>query len=315
MVQNEDKSDGPFKSGFVALVGRPNVGKSTLTNALLGEKISIVSPKAQTTRTRIHGILNRDAYQMVLVDTPGFCGSETPLRRVLRRLAGTAPADSDLTLIVTEITGDKPELSKVDLEIIDAAQRGPGRVVLAINKIDRIKQKELLLPWIERYVAETDLEAVIPISAKYEDGLDVLERELLKWLPEGPALFPDDMHTDQIERQMCEELIREQLLFQTHKEVPHSAAVVIESFEDGRDDGDGMCRLQGRIIVERDSQKAIVIGNKGARIKAVSTASREAIEDLLGAKVFLRMEVAVDKEWTKHEASLRRYGIVEEPEG
>ena len=315
MMQNENEQKAGYRSGFVALVGRPNVGKSTLTNALLGEKVSIVTPKAQTTRTRIHGILNRDDYQMVLVDTPGFCGSETPLRRVLRRLAGTTPANSDLTLIVTEISRDRPELNKVDLEIIDAAQRGPGRVVLAINKVDRVKHKELLLPWIERYVAETDLEAVIPISAKYGDGLDVLEAELVKWLPEGPALFPDDIHTDQIERQMCEELIREQLLFQTHQEVPHSAAVVIESFEDGRDDDGGMCRLEGRIILERDSQKAIVIGNKGARIKAISTAARESIEDLLGSKVFLRMEVAVDKEWTKHESSLRKYGIVEESEG
>ena len=175
MMQNENEQKAGYRSGFVALVGRPNVGKSTLTNALLGEKVSIVTPKAQTTRTRIHGILNRDDYQMVLVDTPGFCGSETPLRRVLRRLAGTTPANSDLTLIVTEISRDRPELNKVDLEIIDAAQRGPGRVVLAINKVDRVKHKELLLPWIERYVAETDLEAVIPISAKYGDGLDVLE--------------------------------------------------------------------------------------------------------------------------------------------
>lgn len=296
------------RSGFVALVGRPNVGKSTLTNALLGEKVSIVTPKPQTTRTRIHAIVNRPNVQFVLVDTPGFCGSETPLRRVLRKIAGKAPADSDITLIVTDMKGKEPNISKTDREVIEAAQSGPGKVVLAINKIDRLPRKEMLLPWIETFSAETSLEAIIPISAKNGDGLETLEKKLISLLPEGEAMFPLDMYTDQVERRMCEELIREQLLFQTHEEVPHSAAVVLETFEDGRPKG-GMVRLEGRIIVARDSQKGIVVGNKGARIKEISTKARENIEELLGSKVFLRLAVAVDKQWTRHETSILRYGI------
>lgn len=301
------------KSGFVALVGRPNVGKSTLTNALLGEKVSIVTPKPQTTRTRIHAIVNRPNAQLVLVDTPGFCGSETPLRRVLRKIAGKAPADSDVTLIVTDLKGKEPNISKTDREVIQAAMEGPGKVVLAINKIDRLPRKELLLPWIETFAAETSLHAIIPISALKGDGLDVLEETLLSLLPEGEAMFPPDMYTDQVERCMCEELIREQLLFQTHEEVPHSAAVVLEVFDDGREAGK-MCRLEGRIIVARDSQKGIVVGKKGARIKEISTKARENIEELLGCKVFLRLAVAVDKQWTRHETSILRYGIGQELE-
>ncbi len=308
-----DNTNNIARSGFVALVGRPNVGKSTLTNALLGEKVSIVTPKPQTTRTRIHAIVNRENAQLVLVDTPGFCGSETPLRRVLRKIAGKAPADSDVTLIVADLKGKEPAISDTDREVIEAAQSGHGRVVLAINKIDKLPRKELILPWIEKFSNETDLEAIIPISAKEGDGLDVLEKTLIGLLPEGDPMFPPDMYTDQVERCMCEELIREQILFQTHEEVPHSAAVVIESFDDGRDEG-GMCRLEGRIIVARESHKGIVVGKKGARIKEISTKAREQIEELLGSKVFLRLSVAVDKQWTRHEQSIARYGIGQELE-
>lgn len=308
MSENENIEAGAFKSGFVALVGRPNVGKSTLTNALLGEKVSIVTPKPQTTRNRIHGILNRDDAQVVLVDTPGFCGSETPLRRVLRKIAGQAPADSDVTLIVAEIKGREPSLAQVDRDIIQAAQASGRKVILAINKIDRLERKEMLLPWIEEFSKQSELAAIIPISATKGDGLDVLLDTVLSFLPEGPAMFPADMYTDQVERRMCEELIREQLLFQTHEEVPHNAAVVIETFEDGRPEGE-ICHLEGRIIVARDSQKGIVVGKKGARIKEISTKARLCIEELLGSKVFLRLSVVVDQQWTRHEQSILRYGI------
>lgn len=307
-----NNSETSFKAGFIAVVGRPNVGKSTLVNALLGEKVSIVSPKANTTRTRIHAILNGDNHQAVLIDTPGFCGSETPLRKVLRRLAGNAPKDADLTMVVTDIVKGEPKLTKLEKDVISAAKHGSGdRVVLVLNKVDRLKRKDDLLPWMAHYQAETGISAIIPVSALKKDGLDKLESYLLDALPESEAIFPRDLHTDQAERLMCEELLREQILLLTHQEVPHSVAVVIESFLDERpEEGDGgLCSIEGKIVVERDSHKKIVIGKKGLKIKDISTRARREMESLLGSKVFLRMTVLVDDQWTKRAASLRKYGI------
>lgn len=311
LVVDEDVPAG-FRAGFVALVGRPNVGKSTLLNALLGEKVAIVTPKPQTTRTRIHGILNRPDAQIVFVDTPGVCDNRTPLRSAMRRIAGTAAADSDVALVVVEPRGQNPEVSAEDREVVQAARDGASRIIVALNKVDRIANKAALLPWMQRYTEELDLEAIVPISALKRDGLDHLLAQLLERVPESVPLFPRDLHTDRAERFLCEELVREQVLMQTQQEVPHSAAVVIESFEDLRreDPKDpGLCRLEGRIIIERDSQKGIVVGKGGARIKSISQAARQNIEELLGSKVYLRLTVHVDSEWTRREAGLRRYGL------
>ena len=306
------ETDESFKAGFVAVIGRPNVGKSTLVNALLGDKVSIVSPKPQTTRTRIYGILNEPTSQLILVDTPGFCEERGPLTRALRRIAGGAPADADLTLVMAEIRGPTAEITDADREVLEAARRGSGKIVLALNKIDLLRQKETLLPWIDLYAKTYDLVAVIPTSARYQDGLGALYDEMLKHLPASPALFPQDMHTDQAERVLCAELVREQLLYQTQQEVPHSAAVVVDVFEDRREEPSPMCYLEGRIYVERESQKAIVIGRGGHQIKALGEKSRAQIEQLLGCKVFLKLTVHVDKEWTKNERSLRRLGLMPE---
>lgn len=311
-MSSEQTVGTDFRSGFVALIGRPNVGKSTLLNAFLGAKISIVSPKPQTTRTRVQGIINEPNAQLVLIDTPGFCKVRGPLTRALRHVAGAAPGDADLTLVVAEVRGDTAEITDADREVLEAASRSPGRTILAINKIDLLPQKELLLPWMAAYAEAYDLAAVIPISARTGDGLEELLDQLLGSLPAGPPMFPIDMHTDQAERFICAELVREQLLMQTQEEVPHSAVVTVESFEDGRESDVNLVRIEARIYVERDSQKAIVIGRGGKQIKAIGQAARQRIEELVGSRVFLGLTVHVDKQWTQNERALKRYGLMPE---
>ncbi|MEO0814292.1 MAG: GTPase Era, partial [Myxococcota bacterium] len=229
-----------FRAGFVALVGRPNVGKSTLVNRLLGEKVSIVSPKAQTTRNRIHAILNRDDAQIVFVDTPGLTDPKDALRSALRSIAGNAAADSDATLVVVEAQNTStPSLNEQDRAVLKTASQSPGQTVVAINKIDRLEKKELMLPLISEYAQSTGAE-VVPISALRSDGLDALLEQVVSLLPESPPLFPPDMHTDQAERFLVAELVREQLLLKLRDEVPHSCHVVVESFDDERsEDGEG----------------------------------------------------------------------------
>lgn len=300
----------PVSCGFVALVGRPNVGKSTLLNAYLGEKVSIVSPKPQTTRTRIHGILNRPDCQVVFVDTPGLCGSGNAIRRAMRGVAGQAAQDADVTLLLVEPHGDRPEVSREDQALAREARRAGGRLVVALNKIDRLKSKSHLLPWIEAYAHGVEAEAVVPISARYPDGLAALLETLVERLPQGPRLFPEDLHTDQAERFLCGELVRERMLFLMRDEVPHCAAVVIETFEDLRDEREPpLVRLEGRIYVERDSQKGIVVGKGGAQIKQISQEARRGIESLLQSQVYLRLTVHVDPDWTRRADRVRHYGI------
>lgn len=298
------------RSGFCALLGRPNVGKSTLINQLVGTKVAIVTPKPQTTRNRILGIIGLPEAQVVVVDTPGLSDGAGPLRQALARSAGSAVSDADVTVVVAEVNGRDPALTDADRLILAAAKRGPKNVILALNKIDRVPDRRALLPYMASYSEAYDLAAIVPISARTGDGLDVLLDRIVELLPKGPALFPADMHTDQAERFLCAEMVREQLLYRTQQEVPHSAHVNIEVFEDDRDNiKRPFVHLEGRIVVERDSQKAIVIGHGGATIKAISTAARASIEYLLGCQVFLRLAVHVDARWTTRPDALRRYGI------
>ncbi len=307
MTKRPKKSSVPHRAGFVALVGRPNVGKSTLVNSLLGQKVSIVTPKPQTTRTRIQGILTMPDAQIVLVDTPGLGGGQGALKTAMQRIAGDAAADSDCALVVIEIRGNTPEIGPEDRAVLSEARKSRGKIIVAINKVDMIKDKGTLLPWLQKLHEEFGGVPLIPISAKTGDGLDVLVKELVSVLPESPDLFPADLVTDQAERVLAAELVREQLLLRTQQEVPHAAAVVIEVFDDERGkDGKGMCRLEGRIYVERDSQKAIVVGKSGRQIKDISTAARKAIEEMLGCKVFLKMTVHVDPDWTRTERGVQR---------
>lgn len=297
------------RAGFVALVGLPNVGKSTLVNALTGQKVAIVSPKPQTTRTRITAIVTSPAAQVVLVDTPGLTGGGDALRRAMRRITQSTAATADLALVVVEATEDAPALSEAERDVIAAARLGSGHIVVALNKVDRVRNKAALLPWIEVFARLEGVDVVVPISATRKDGLDALMAELESRLPVSPRLFPEDMVTDQAERVLCAELVREQLLLQTRQEVPHSAAVVIEVFEDGREGSEGgTCHIEGRIIVEREAQKGIVVGKGGQRIKSLSEKARMGIEELLACRVYLRLTVHVDKNWRDSERALQRLG-------
>jgi GTP-binding protein Era len=306
-----------FRSGVVALVGRPNVGKSTLLNAFLGEKVAIISPKPQTTRTRLRGIVNLPDAQLVLVDTPGLLlsgpRSTTALHKAMRHLTGEATSAADVGLLLINLHGETPSVSREDRELCERLRAQARHVVVAINKVDKVHPKSRLLPWIAHYAQELAVQDVLPIAAKTGVGLEALRNVLVSKLPEGEAHFPPELHTTEAERFLCEELVREQLLRQTEQEVPHSAAVVIESFEDGRDEADAegraLCRLEGKIVVERESQKGIVVGKGGARIKEVSQRARKEIEALLGCQVYLRLRVTVEAGWTDDPAALRRLGL------
>lgn len=309
--------------GFAALVGRPNVGKSTLLNAILDEKLAIVSPKPQTTRTRIQGIVSTAKSQVVWVDTPGRCQPGNALRASMRGVGEQAASDADLRVVLVEIPRSvghvdaadlgadaMPSIDPADLEVLRMAQKSKGPLIVALTKVDRLADKRLLLPWIQAFSKAYGAECVVPISGKTGENIEALQTEVTLRLPLGRAMFPQDVHTDQAERVLCSEWVREQILLRLQQEVPHGVAVVIESFADGRGpDGDGMCRIEGKIVVERDSQKGIVVGKKGEMIKAISTAARYGIESLLDCPVYLRLAVRVDRDWTRKGSSLAQYGL------
>lgn len=309
-MQPAPTSSEVTRSGFVALVGRPNVGKSTLLNRLMGTKVAIVSPKPQTTRTRIQGVVTHADTQIVLVDTPGWGRERGPLGKMLRRHAGEATDGADLVVVMVDAERAPKGVDAIGEELLTRIQRSKSRALILLNKVDRVRDKNELLPMMAAMHALYSWQAIVPVSARSGIGLDELLARIRENLPEGPALFPPDMHTDQMERHLCCELVREQILLRTHDEVPHSSVVVMDVFEDDREQDPPRVRLEGRIYLERDSQKAIVIGRSGAQIKAISEAARHQIEDMLGAKVFLRMTVHVDPQWTTNERQLGHYGLV-----
>jgi GTPase len=283
-----------MRSGFVTIIGRPNAGKSTLLNALVGEKLAIVTHKPQTTRTRIQGMVNlpkkkgRAAAQIVLVDTPGVHRSETSLDKKMMQEIRDAVHGCDLILMITDATQPPRE----DRHVLDLLKNAETPVFLLLNKIDRI-QKDKLLAVIEQFRAMHEFKEIIPISALKKDGLEDLLQAVVKALPEGPEYFPKDQVTDQPARFMAAEIIREQVLFETEKEVPYAATVVIENFEEG----EKLTRIAAVIYVERDGQKAIVIGKGGAMLKKIGTAARLHMEKMLGMKVFLELFVKVQPNW------------------
>ena len=289
------------KSGIVALVGPPNVGKSTLLNRLLGQKISIVSPKPQTTRNRILGIVNGPDHQVVLLDTPGIHEARSPLNQEMVKIALDTLAEVDGILFMTDVTLPPPSPSRNPAEVL-AGRSQP--VLLVLNKIDLVA-KEKLLPILAAYQALMPFRAIIPISAKSGDGADLLLREVIDLLPEGPRLYPEDIPTDASERFITAEIIREKIFLQTRQEVPYSTAVVIDRFhDDGR-----LATIDATIIVEHPSQKGIVIGKKGMMLKAIGSAARIDIEQLLDRKVLLKLFVKVEKEWTRNPRLLRELGF------
>jgi len=292
-----------FKSGFISIIGRPNVGKSTLLNALLGEKIAIISDKPQTTRNRILGIVNQPAAQLVFMDTPGI---HKPMHKMNEFMVKTALAtynEVDVILMLVEATeppggGDK--------FIIETLSQVKTPVFLLINKVDLIK-KEALLPLIQEYSKLYNFVEIIPVSALKNDLGGLLDA-ILKRLPQGPKYFPDDQLTDQPERFIVSELIREKVFALTKEEIPYSTAVVIEEMKEEPD----ITRITAIIYVERDSQKGILIGKGGGMLKKIGTLARQEAEKLLGAKIFLQLWVKVKKGWREDEHMLKNIGIVTE---
>jgi GTP-binding protein Era len=288
----------PFKSGFVAVVGRPNAGKSTLVNTLVGRKVAIVSPKPQTTRNRIQGILNRDDAQIVLIDTPGIHKAENVLsRQMMDELQHALEGIDILCLIVDASAGT----GRGDKFAIDWIRRFQGPVFLLLNKIDQI-HKQQLLPLIDHYRGEFEFAEIFPISALAGEGIADLLSGWLSRLPEAPPYFPADQFTDQPERFLVAEIIREKAIFTTRDEVPYAIAVLLDSFEEKKN----LIRIRATLYVERDGQKGILIGKGGATMKKIGTEARQELESILGSKIFLELFVKVQPNWRQNAAIVRQ---------
>ena len=277
------------RAGFVAILGRPNAGKSTLLNELMGTKLAIVAPRPQTTRTSIQGVLRLPGAQIVFVDTPGIHESSTLLnKRMMDQVR--ASADADVVLFLVDATA---RFNEDDARAADLVKKTGAPAIAVFNKIDKLHEKAKLLALIEQYQGMHDFAAYIPISALKGDGVDLLRKEILARLPEGPALYPKDHMTDQPERFLAAEMIREKVLHLTHQEVPHAVAVMVEQWEDSP----ALLRIAATIYVERPGQKAILIGAGGALLKKIGTLARREIETLVGKKVFLQTFVKVRPNW------------------
>jgi GTP-binding protein Era len=282
--------DKPFRSGFVSIIGRPNAGKSTLLNALVGQKVAIVADKPQTTRTSIQGVVTLPDAQIVFIDTPGIHKADSPLNKRLMDTVRTALEERDLLLFVADADS---KFGDQDKQAIDIVRRTKTPVLLVLNKIDLVKEKARLLPLIEEYKAAFEFADYLPVSAAKGQGLDELRSGIVERLPEGPAYFPEDHVTDQPERFLAAELIREKVLLATRQEVPHSVTVMVDKWEETP----RITRIYATIRVERDGQKAIVIGREGAMLKRIGTEARQEMERLLGVKIFLDLHVRVQPGW------------------
>ena len=287
-----------FKSGFVAIVGRPNAGKSTLVNTIVGRKVAIVSPKPQTTRNRIQGILNRDDAQIVLIDTPGIHKPDSLLSRQMMDEAQHATEGIDILSLIADAS---VSFGAGDRFAIEWARRFHGPVYLLLNKIDRIP-KPRLLPLIARYTKEFEFAEVFPISALTGEGCLNLVNSWLGRLPEHPPYFPQDQFTDQPERFLAAEVIREKAILATRHEVPHAIAVLVDSFEEAPK----LLRIRATIYVEREGQKAILIGKSGSGIKAIGTQARKELEFILGAHIFLELFVKAQPNWRQSLSMVRQ---------
>jgi GTP-binding protein Era len=291
-----------FKSGFIAIAGRPNVGKSTLLNGILGEKLAITSSKPQTTRNRITGIRNTDDGQMIFLDTPGIHRAKTPLNRYMVKAATSTFSEVDLILLLVE--ADRGRDADDDL-IIESLRQTGVPVFLVINKIDRV-EKMKLLPLIDRFRSLYDFQEIVPVSALTGDGVDRLLELIREVLPEGPKYFPDDLFTDNSERFIAAEIVREKILILTHKEIPYATAVTVDSFKE--DEEKNLIRIAATITVEKDSQKGILIGKGGKMLKEIGTQARVEMERFFAAKIFLELFVRVRKDWTKDAKWLKEFG-------
>jgi GTPase len=295
-----DMTHKDFRSGYVAIIGRPNVGKSTLMNTLLGEKIAIVSPKPQTTRNRIVGIKTTPDAQIIFMDTPGFHKPQHKLSEAMIKSAIESLDEVDIILFMVE-----PHVpAKGEKMIIDSLKNIKVPVFLLINKIDTVKKGEIL-PTIDQFRELRPFAEIIPISAIKNDGIELLMERIVNYLPSGPHYYPDDLVTDQIEKFMVSEIIREKIMELTEQEIPHSVAVDVLKWSERED---GLISVSCNIYVERDGQKAIIIGKNGAMLKAIGSKARIDIENLLHTKVFLELWVKVRKNWRNDNQLLKELG-------
>ena len=295
--------ENQVKTGVVALIGPPNVGKSTLLNHLLGQKISIVSPKPQTTRNRILGIINGEDHQIVLLDTPGIHRAHSPLNLEMVKIALDTLTEVDAIIFMIDTTFPLPEKINVTSEVLEKTKKP---VLLLVNKID-LSSREKLLPILNVYKEFFPFQAMIPLSAKTGDGVDILMQELLPLLPEGPRLYPEDIPTDATERFIASEIVREKIFLLTRQEIPYSTAVTIDSFQE--EDPSGLLTIHATIHVEKKSQKGIIIGKQGAMLKKIGQAARHDIVELLGTKIMLKLWVKIRKDWTKDGRFLKELGF------
>ena len=286
----------PFRSGFVCILGRPNAGKSTLLNALVGEKLAIISPKPQTTRNRIQGVVHipkrkgKNGAQIVLIDTPGVHKPDSSLGRKMMVEVREALEGCDLVLVIMDVTHRLDPRDQFALELV---KQSGAKAFLILNKIDRIREKSKLLPVIEEYRKLYDFAEVIPISALKRKGLDELLDMIISVLPAGPAYFPEDQTTDQPARFMAAEIIREQVLLNTSEEIPYATTVIVDGFEEGK----RLTRIAATIYCEREGQKGILVGKGGQMLKKIGTSARLQMERMLGTKVFLELYVKAEPGW------------------
>ena len=292
------------KSAFIAIVGRPNVGKSSILNKMLGQKIAIVSSKPQTTRTRIMGVLTEEETQLVFIDTPGIHKPRTELGKYMVKSVNESVSGVDACLLVTEACRD---ITDTELKLIEKFKAMDVPAILAINKIDTVKEKSDLMLQIARYSEKFDFEAVVPVSAQNNSGIDELKNELKKLAQEGGHLFDEDTLTDQPERVLAAEMIREKMLRLLDKEIPHGTAVVVERMRT-REDKD-IIDMDATIYCERDSHKGIIIGKQGAMLKKIGSYARQDMEAFFNCKVNLTMWVKVKEDWRNREGLLRSFGF------
>jgi GTP-binding protein Era len=296
-VSEEIKTAVAHKSGFVAIVGRPNSGKSTLVNRLVGQKIAIVTSKPQTTRNRIQGIVTRENAQVVLIDTPGLHDAKTALNRQMMREVAAALEGIDVLVLLVDATTTHPQ---PDSLLIDKSKRFHGKTILVLNKVDKLPRQKLA-PLLDAFGKAHDFAAIVPISALKGEGCDDLLEVVIKLLPEGAGYFPEDQVTDQPERFLASEIVREKAITLTYHEVPHALGVTVEKWEETPN----LLRIEMTLTVERPSQKKILIGRKGYMLKKVGTLARRELEEILSNKIFLGLFVKVAENWRENPMAVR----------
>jgi GTP-binding protein Era len=292
-----DNRSKQHKSGFVAIVGRPNAGKSTLVNRLVGQKVAIVTSKPQTTRSRIQGIVNRENAQVVLIDTPGLHEAKTVLNKQMMREVAAALEGIDVLVLMADASTLQPH---GDSLLIDKSRRFAGKTILVLNKVDKLP-KQKLLPLLDAFDKAHEFAAMVPISALRGDGCNELMDEVVRLLPEGEPYFPEDQVTDQPERFLASEIVREKAIALTYHEVPHALAVAVNKWEETPK----LLRIEMTLTIERGSQKKILIGHKGEMLKKIGTQARKELEQILGTKIFLGLFVKVSENWRENPMAVR----------